>query len=531
MCSDRSRAIGPELGTLGSGSVCRPLEVDREPRRALRARNRCLPEGRLALENFQPPRRVEYAAASIGPGDSPSPANAKGNEMKPCRFTVSPRIALLMLVFLFTASPAAAADIVVPKDVPMRARDLMKAPVELVKINDFISMARGIGNVFLIRTPAGNVVYDTGVTWQSEQQRDLLLAETDQRATHVVVSHAHGDHNGGIGAWNKDLKAGAELVAHERYSYTNRIYGDTDEYLWRVRTGTLYPAHDPGQVSEFRSFVPTRTVDVDEDYEFEVGGVRFQAIAAENSAEGEDALLLWLPDHEILLTGDFYGCLYPMVPNLYTVRGEKIRDPIGYVHALDRLIELEPKLILPAHFDPIEGKAYIVKTLEVTRDGVQYVYDETVKGMNAGKSVYELMRTVKLPGELEITQGHGKVSWNVRAIWEMLAGWFYYEDVADLYTVPRQDVFPDLVELAGGVEPIVARAQKWFDEGDELKALRLLDVAKSSGPETKAALQLRLEVFEKMLERSVSTYDNMSETGILRASVKQTRASLEALED
>ena len=69
-------------------------------------------------------------------------------------------------------------------------------------------------------------------------------------------------------------------------------------------------------------------------YDFEVGGVRFQAIAAENSAEGEDALLLWLPDHEILLTGDFYGCLYPMVPNLYTVRGEKLRDPIGYVHAL-----------------------------------------------------------------------------------------------------------------------------------------------------------------------------------------------------
>ena len=410
----------------------------------------------------------------------------------------------------------------------MRARDLMQAPIELVKINDLISMARGIGNVFMIRTPEGNVIYDTGVTWQSEAQRDLLLAQTGRRATHVVVSHAHGDHNGGIAAWQKDLAAGAELVAHERYAYTNKIYADTDEYLWRVRTGTLYPTHDPGDVASFRRYVPTRTVDVDEDYEFEVGGVRFQAIAAENSAEGEDALLLWLPDHEILLTGDFYGCLYPMVPNLYTVRGEKLRDPIGYVHALDRLIELEPKLLLPAHFDPIEGKEYIVKTLQVTRDGVQYVYDETVKGMNAGKSVYELMESVKLPEELEITQGHGKVSWNVRAIWEMLAGWFYYEDVADLYNVPRQAVFPDLVELAGGTAPIVARAKKSFDKGDELKALRLLDVAKSAGPERRAALELRLAIFEKMLARSVTTHDNMSETGILRASVKQTQTALAA---
>ena len=432
-----------------------------------------------------------------------------------------------LALFPCFAGLAAGGEIVVPKDVSYRARDLEKAPVELVKINDFISMARGIGNVYMIRTPGGNVIYDTGVTWQAEQQRELLLPETDQATTHVLISHAHGDHNGGIPVWKDALSKGAELVAHERYAYMNKIFGDTDEYLWRVRTGTLYPSHSSDQVADFRSYVPTRTVDIHEDYDFEVGGIRFQAIAAEGSAEGEDALLLWLPDHGILLTGDFYGCLYPMVPNLYTVRGEKIREPLGYIHALDRLIALEPELILPAHFDPIRGKEYIVKTLEVTRDGVQYVYDETVKGMNAGKSVYELMKTIELPPELEITQGHGKVSWNVRAIWELLAGWFYYEDIADLYAVPTKEVFPDLVELAGGGGPIVARAQKWFDSGDELKALRLLDVAKASGPELKAGLRLRLEILEQMLAQSENGFDNMSETGILRAGVKRTRGLLE----
>jgi len=445
------------------------------------------------------------------------------------RHTMAPKLAALsLLAFLGTPS---AAEITVPKDVPERARDLEKAPVELVKINDFISMARGIGNVFMIRTSDGNVIYDTGVTWQSEKQRDLLLKTSDQPVTHVILSHAHADHNGGIAAWKQDLARGAELVAHERYAYTNRIYGDTDHYLWRVRTGTLYPVHDRAMVSEFRSYKPTRTVDIHEDYAFELGGVRFEAIAAENSAEGEDALLLWLPDHKILLTGDFYGCLYPMVPNLYTVRGEKIREPLGYIAALDRLIELEPAMLLPAHFDPVQGQEYIVKTLEVTRDGVQYVYDETLKGMNAGKSVYELMRTIKLPPELEITQGHGKVSWNVRAIWELLAGWFYYENVADLYHVPTQSVFPDLVELAGGVAPIVARANQRFKDGEELEALRLLDVAKAAGPETQEALGLRLRILEGMLDRSVNTHDNMSESGILRATLEQTRQAVAALKN
>jgi len=433
---------------------------------------------------------------------------------------------LAQLCLLLLAAPTVA-EIVVPKDVPERARDLQQAPVELVRINDFVSMARGVGNVYMVTTPAGNVIYDTGVSWQSEQQRALLREVSDEPVTHIIVSHAHGDHNGGLVAWQPDLDAGAEVVAHERYPYMNRIYGDTNEYLWKVRTGTLYPVQGDGQVAAFRSVEPTRLVDVHEDFDFEVGGVRFQAIAAENSAEGEDALLLWLPDHGILFTGDFYGCLYPMVPNLYTVRGEKIREPLGYVAALDRLITLEPSMLLPAHFDAIHGREYIVKTLEVTRDGVQYVYDETVKGMNEGKSVYELMRSVKLPDELEISQGHGKVSWNVRAIWELLAGWFYYEDVADLYSVPAKQVFPDLVELAGGPEAVVARARQRFDAGQRLEALRLLDVAKSAGSESEAALRLRLEIFEGMLADSLATHDNMSETGILRASVQQTREAVE----
>ncbi|MFK7896669.1 MAG: MBL fold metallo-hydrolase [Myxococcota bacterium] len=425
---------------------------------------------------------------------------------------------------------AAYAAIEVPKDVPERARDLMEAPIERVQISETVFMARGVGNVFLIKTPKGNVIYDTGVSWQAEEQRALLLEVGHPKTTHIIVSHAHGDHNGGLDAWKAEIAAGAEIVAHERYEYTNKIYGDTDEYLWRVRTGTLYPAHSEGQVAKFRSVPPTRTVDVDEDYAFSLGGVDFVVLAAENSAEGEDAALLWMPEEEFVFTGDFYGCLYPMVPNLYTVRGEKTRDPIGYVQALDRLIALEPAAILPAHFDPVMGKPYLHKSLQVMRDGVQYVYDETVAGMNAGKSVYELMETVRLPAELEISQGHGKVSWNVRAIWEFLAGWFYYEDVADLYAVPAKRIYPDLVQLAGGAGPIVRRAQSHWDGGRHLEALRLLDVAKTAGPEGRTALRLRLSILESMLESSVSTHDNMSESGILRAMVEQTGAALAALD-
>ena len=89
--------------------------------------------------------------------------------MSPAPFASPLRPLLLAITLAVFAGPASFAEVVVPKDVPYRARDLEQAPVELVVIDDRIAMARGIGNVFMIKTPAGNVVYDTGVSWQSQQ--------------------------------------------------------------------------------------------------------------------------------------------------------------------------------------------------------------------------------------------------------------------------------------------------------------------------------------------------------------------------
>ena len=63
---------------------------------------------------------------------------------------------------------------------------------------------------------------------------------------------------------------------------------------------------------------------------------------------------------------------------------------------------------------------------------------------------------------------HGKVPWIVRAIWEEHAGWFRYESTTELYDVPPSAVWPDLLELAGGHEPLLDRARVHVDEGRPL---------------------------------------------------------------
>jgi alkyl sulfatase BDS1-like metallo-beta-lactamase superfamily hydrolase len=85
--------------------------------------------------------------------------------------------------------------------------------------------------------------------------------------------------------------------------------------------------------------------------------------------------------------------------------------------------------------------------------------------MNAGVDLWTLMRTVKLPEELGIPQGHGKVPWIVRAIWEEHLGWFRYEATTELYDVPAQAMFPELIEMAGGAEPLLKRAAEHLAAG------------------------------------------------------------------
>ena len=65
------------------------------------------------------------------------------------------------------------------------------------------------------------------------------------------------------------------------------------------------------------------------------------------------------------------------------------------------------------------------------------------------------MREIVPPPELALGEGHGKVMWNVRAIWEEYAGWFRYESTTELYAVPPRAVFGDLVELAGGPDALI----------------------------------------------------------------------------
>ena len=409
------------------------------------------------------------------------------------------------------------------------AADLMTYGADLdaaVEIAPNVYQARGTGNTHMVTTPEGNVIIDTGTSWQAERHRELLGAVSDGPVRYVVVSHAHNDHAGGIPTWTDE---GTELVAHARFPEAQRYLNELMPYQTN-RNLILFFGRDPlpvASVAERAAQARTHvepTIFVNDTFEFELGGTRFEVISTPG-AEGDDAVSVWLPERRILFTGDTLGPIFPMWPNLYTLRGEKMRFAAEYIQSLDRIIALEPEILVPSHFEPLEGAAEVRAGLQRVRDAVAYVHDAVVDGMNSGRTVYELMRDIQLPAELDLTEAHGKVSWVVRSIWEGYAGWFYLASTTELYPLPVSDMYGELAELSGGPDVLARRAAEHVQAGRPVQALHLVEIALAADAGHRAALEARLAALELLLESAAGV--NFYEVRWLTHRIALTRQQLE----
>jgi alkyl sulfatase BDS1-like metallo-beta-lactamase superfamily hydrolase len=399
-------------------------------------------------------------------------------------------------------------------------------PIEVKQLADGIYQATGIANAHMITTADGNVLFDSGIAIQAAKQLRLMKEKSDAPVTHIILSHSHADHIGGAKFWREDE---TEILVHREFVEEQRYLKSLGNYQWQ-RNRVLFPwmpeSPPTAELLRYGGIEPTLLVD-ERDYKFSQGGVDFEVLSTPG-AEGADNISLWLPQQKILFSGDFFGPLFPQFPNVFTMRGEKVRKPVEYIHSLNKLLALDAEMIVPSHHSPIEGKDNIRAALTKIRDAVAYVHDETIRGMNEGKTVYELMKEIQLPPELELTQEHGKVSWAVKSIWEYYMGWFHFESTTELFPVPARDVYAEVAAMAGN-ETLVTAAQAHFQQGEPEKALHLLEMVLAAEPANRPALETRLSILEFMLERAIGEDGgNNYEKDYLRSRIAITEQSLTA---
>ncbi len=351
-----------------------------------------------------------------------------------------------------------------------------------------------VANVSVIEAPEGLILVDGLAQENSAREAAADIAERfpGQPIRAVVYTHFHNDHVNGIEGFisQEQVTSGAvEIWAHadlmhfvtEVSAGMGPIMGRRAAYTFGaalprgpegfVHAGLGLP-HNPGP----RGFIaPTHLIS--ERKQVRLAGLDIELIPI--PSETDDMIGVYLPDEEILLTGDcIQGEVYP---NLYTLRGTPYRDPMQWVATLDWIRhDLRPQQIVPHHGHPMTSPEEVSDVLTAYRDAIQFTHDQTVRYMNQGLRPDEIVQRVHMPAHLAghpwLGEFYGTLKHCIPAIYVGKVGWFSGDPV-DLDPLPPAERARRYVALMGGAEAVRQAAQTAAGEDDYLWAAELLGPA------------------------------------------------------
>jgi glyoxylase-like metal-dependent hydrolase (beta-lactamase superfamily II) len=210
-------------------------------------------------------------------------------------------------------------------------------------------------HTYLLPGEEGWTLVDTGIglpdakeTWAAELER------AGGRVATVFVTHFHPDHVGAAADLH-ELTGAPVVQGVLDYAQCEVVWGNP---AWSDRLVDWFHLHGApddvtaelvGQGSVYRPFIRYQRNPVLVDDGEHVDG--WELVAAPGHADGQ---LCLLRDGVLVAADHLLGRITPTVGLWPASRP----DPLGdYLEALDRTIELEPRIALPGHGDPIEDPA------------------------------------------------------------------------------------------------------------------------------------------------------------------------------
>jgi len=210
-------------------------------------------------------------------------------------------------------------------------------------------------HTYLLPGDDGWTLVDTGIGLpDAKESWALELAQAGGRVATVFVTHFHPDHVGAAADLH-ELTGAPVVQGTLDYAQCELVWGNP---AWTERLVDWFHLHGApdhvteelvGQSSVYRPFVryqrDPRLVEAGEH----VDG--WELIAAPGHADGQ---LCLIRDGVLVAADHLLGRITPTVGLWPASRP----DPLGdYLAALDRTIELDPRIALPGHGDPIDDPA------------------------------------------------------------------------------------------------------------------------------------------------------------------------------
>jgi alkyl sulfatase BDS1-like metallo-beta-lactamase superfamily hydrolase len=382
---------------------------------------------------------------------------------------------------------------------------------EVIEVTDGVWVAVGFSNAnsVLIAGEGGSIVVDTTANVDDAKRVRAEFAQLSAAPVRAIIyTHAHPDHTGGASVFAGNDRP--EVITHrlfvDRVPDVGRNGRDGGDQFGSTLPDALFINAGTGMEFGRRPaptgyLAPTRTFS-DDRLELTIAGVRLQLL--HTPGETRENIAVWLPDKRVLLPGDDF---YRAFPTLYAIRGARLRPIDQWITSLGLMIDMGADYLVPGHTRPVLGGANVRIALTTYRDGIKSVLDQTLEGMRKGERPDELVEHVKLPSTLAdspyLQEFYGTVAWSVRAIYAEYAGWFD-GNPANLFPLPEKGRAARIIELAGGQEPLLAKARRALADKDFQWAAELADYVLAVAGGQAEAQRLKATALTELGERQIS---------------------------
>lgn len=329
-------------------------------------------------------------------------------------------------------------------------------------------VGNGLSNQGFVEGPEGIIAIDTGESIQ-EMRSALKQLRTVTDRPIVAVMYTHFHYVAGTRAVFEDAGKVLPVYSHERVTANRQrvaeLVGPTYGRGLVEQFGINLPSEGPdslvhaGLGLEFRlrehapytpGFEPP-TVTTAKPVIWKIAGLEVHVTPAPSDAD--DSITIWFPELGVAAQ----NIVWPALFNIFAIRGEEYRDPRILLTGVDHLRGLGASYLIGAHGPPMSGKADIANRVQRYRDSLQFLWDQTVRGMNKGWTSDELAERVCLPAiydeDFITSERYGVAEHHVRQIHNGLKGWFD-GDPAKLFSVPPAERAARLIAGFGGYDSV-----------------------------------------------------------------------------
>ena len=390
----------------------------------------------------------------------------------------------------------------------------------LFKVADRIYQVRGLDltNITYIQGDTGWIVFDPLTVPETAKAAHALVTQHlgNRPIKAVVYSHAHVDHFGGVkGIISQEQvdKGDVQVIAPrdfmEHVVKESVLAGNAMQRRGSYQYGILIPKSARSVVDgALGKGVPTGLVGliaptyvVEKDKEtLEIDGVEMVFENTPNT-ESPSEMNTWFPQLKTLWMAEN---TVAGMHNLYTIRGAEARDAAGWSKNINKALQqygVKAEVLMAAHNWPRFGNKAIVDYMEKQRDMYGYLHDQSLYLANSGVTINEIHNQFKMPKALDqewYNRGyHGSVSHNVRGVVNKYIG-YYDANPASLNKLSPDAAGKHYVELAGGSEALLQKAQTAFDKGEYRWVAELLNHLVFAEPHNQKAKALQADTLEQL---------------------------------